>query len=142
MKYSVSNSKLKAIYRSLQNAANNGDLKLYRRCQALVGIFEVKHSFDEIALLLQISIKTVERWLKDYILNGIKSLKLVKPKGRKTKLSLDQKKELKKALNGSPSDFGYNGGCWNAAILCDLMNIFKLSETSVTLLVGILVQRA
>jgi transposase len=54
-------------------------------------------------------------------LNGYDSFKFNYSPGRRPKLSKAQKLELKQCLLLSPTEFGYDTGCWNTLIIADLI---------------------
>jgi len=62
------------------------------------------------------------KWVKDFNKYGIEGLKNKLKSGRKSRLTEEQKKEIKEIVeNNKPYDFGYNTATWNGIILMDLI---------------------
>ena len=121
MKYTASSAQKKSIKNKMISAGEKGDFKVYRRCIALLLILSDGMSFNEVADRLSISYESVRKILEMYMERGIKSLKIKPPVGRQPKLTKSQCRELCEMVGGLPTDFGYSGGCWNAAMIADLI---------------------
>jgi len=112
--------KIKELISALQKAYQLGDIHVIKRVSAMLRIHEGK-SISETAQTLGVSYQTVYNWLKDYLLKGADSFKFNYSPGRKPKMTKTQKQQLKQCLLSSPTEFGYDIGCWNALIIADLI---------------------
>ena len=126
MKYSASKNQIHAIKRKLKEFGDAGDFSGFLRAQSMLRLFCSDDSIEAIASDIGKSHECVRLWLCDFLEKGVKSLKLKLRSGRQPKLSKSQCKELKELISNSPSCAGYDGGCWNAAMICDLIEkLFK-----------------
>lgn len=121
MKYTASKKQKKAILARMHKAGENGDFKVYQKCSALILIFADGLGLLAVAERLGRSYEYVRSTIASFLLEGMRSLKIKRPIGRQPKLSKTQCLELCEMVNGLPSDFGYSGGCWNAAMIADLI---------------------
>ena len=126
MKYSASKNQIHAIKKRINEFGDAGDFTGFIRSQSLLRIFCSNHSIGTIASDIGKSYECVRLWLCGFLEKGVKSLKLKLRSGRQPKLSKSQCRELKELINNPPSCAGYEGGCWNAAMICDLIKkLFK-----------------
>jgi len=65
--------------------------------------------------------QSVRNYLHAFILDGLASLVYRKPSGRPPRLTKTQKKELCALIDGGPEEAGYDCGCWNSALIQDLI---------------------
>lgn len=72
--------------------------------------------------MVQKSTETVRRWVCSYCELGIKFLAVKGKIGRPAKLTKSQLKDLKAMLENNPGEHGYPTGCWNAALIRDLIS--------------------
>lgn len=121
MKITASKLKLRAIFATLKKAADFGDFPLLLRAQGLLLVLQEGLSFEAAAQYVKRSGECLRLWVCEYIEHGNSSLKIKLPIGRQPKLTKAQCKELKEMISGSPMNLGYSSGCWNAAIICDLI---------------------
>lgn len=117
----ISKKTLNELKEKRGNAEKVGDFWLFKRITAIIS-FSDEMSFSDIASLLEISIETVRIWVRDFIQLGIKSLVITKPKGRPSKLSKTQKKELETIIENGPEKAGYPGQCWRSPMIQDLIS--------------------
>jgi transposase len=61
------------------------------------------------------------RYINAFILRRFESLVYRRPSGRPAKLTPSQRKELAKWIDEGPEAMGYDGGCWNTALIQDLI---------------------
>lgn len=93
-----------------------GELKLVMRISCILLIIQ-QISYEKIGQALQISVKSIERWVGRYILQGVNGLKSKKAPGRPAKLSKSQKRELVEDIAKSPEQLGYQTGVWTAGLV-------------------------
>lgn len=121
MNYTASKLQINSIFKRLETSIKIGDFMTYQKCQALLMIFEFSKSIEDAATLIGKTYETLRIWLKEYLTYGLKSLQIKFPTGRQPKLSKAQCKELKEIISFPPHESGYQGGCWNAAMISDLI---------------------
>lgn len=112
------------LYKKCEHA---GDIRGLVKSHALLLYFDGFQSIAEIAKILLKSSETVRQWIHAYILNGINSIKIKWARGRKSKLSQDDRKALKEMLMNSPEKYGFLAGGWNSAMIAELIyNMFNV----------------
>jgi transposase len=121
MNITTNKSQMNALNCHMKKSINSGDFSTFQKTQALLFYFDSKLSMSEISLYIDKSYECIRLWVTDFILYGIKSLKIKRPRGRQPKLTKTQLKQLKMILSCSPIEAGYSGGCWNAAMIADLI---------------------
>ena len=80
-------------------------------------------SLVEVARLLQVSVKTVYNWLQQLIVKGLRWLQgqFYRGRGRKSKLSAEQKRALYNMIVAGPQAQGFRCGIWNTAMIAELI---------------------
>jgi len=104
----------------LHQAYAKGSLRLVKRIHALLYILEGK-AVDDVAAILGLSESTVYNYVAAFILRRFDSLVYRRPAGRPPKLTKTQRKELATLIDAGPEQAGYDCGCWNAALIQDLI---------------------
>jgi transposase len=91
---------------------------MYKIVTCLLMIQEGRH-FVTIAKQLNICCRTVYDWLKKFMIRGFSWLlgKCYKGRGRKPRLTDNQKEELYEVVVASPQACGYGRGIWNSAMI-------------------------
>ena len=113
---SISKKTLNAINKKVCYSLDVGCMRIYKKSQALLMIFdEIK--YEIIAAKLRISKDTIRCWLNDFILRGMKCFIYKTSLGRPSKLTKSQKKELKEVITDSPEATGYNSRCWGSLMI-------------------------
>ena len=99
-----------------------GDIQIYRLAQGLLWFYEGVAK-EEIANRLYVDPKTITNWLKKFMWNGIDSLAgpPYKGRGRKDKLSKEQKIELVELIKSGPEKSGFHCGIWNSAMIAEVI---------------------
>ncbi len=110
----------KALSKRLQQAYAKRQLRLIKRIHSLLFIIDGK-SPEEAADILDLSRSSVYNYLKAFLLKGMNSLKYKRPPGRPRKLTKTQRKELSQLIDNGPEAAGYDCGCWNTALIQDLI---------------------
>jgi transposase len=121
MKYTASNTQKKSLLCRITAAANSEDFSSYLRAQTIYRIVNDNLSIHEAAKFSAKTSECVRLWLAAFLEHGVRSIKIKRQLGRQPKLSKSQCREIKEIISHSPSDAGYGGGCWNAAMICDLI---------------------
>ncbi len=106
----------------LKRALTLNNLRLYKMVQGLLWVHEGK-SLGSIARLLQVNVKTVENWLKRFMVKGLGWLcgYHYQGRGRKAKLTGEQQQALRKAVEAGPEASGFDCGVWNSALIAELI---------------------
>lgn len=105
--------------RNLLAKTNDYEVK-YRLC-AVYQIALGKPS-RELEEFYHISHKQILNWVDRFEQSGLDGLKDSPDKGRKSKLSQEQKKKLRDLLKSqSPYDLGYDSEAWNGLLVLDLI---------------------
>ena len=131
---------VKALSARWQAAFRQGDLRRVRRIGALLLLAKALPASD-VAELSGVVEQTIYHWLYAFILNRFDSLQYRTSPGRPAKLSKTQKQRLSALITAGPEEAGYATGCWNCALIQDLIlrefkvlyDVFYLSELLHTL---------
>jgi transposase len=110
---------VKTLHLARQQAWRAGDLRVIRRVTALLDLRDQEAA--AVAEGLGVSETTVYRWLAAFIGQGVASLRYRTSPGRPAKLTPTQKERLKALLRAGPEAAGYPTGCWNSALIQDLI---------------------
>jgi transposase len=102
-----------------QQAFRRSDVRVIKRATALLELRG--RPVGEVAAALGLSARTVSRWLQAIILEGISGLWYRTAPGRPAKRTPTQKEQLKEKLAAGPEAAGYPTGCWNTALIQDLI---------------------
>lgn len=76
----------------------------------------------EAARKCKVHVRTLRAWLARYRENGIEGLKHKPVSGTPSKLTPEQKEELKKIVKEGPEEHGYDTGIWTASMLCQVVS--------------------
>lgn len=129
LKISISKEIMEKLRQNTAKAGVSGNIQVYRISLALVWFGEGK-SIPDIAKDLQITGRTVFNWLKAFMCKGMDWLtgSHYKGRGRKSKLTKAEKKELYNMIKAGPEANGFNCGIWNTAMIGELIvRKFKVS---------------
>ena len=110
----------KQLYRHLQQAYGQGDLKLVKRIHALLALAE-NTSVSEVAEMLNLGQQTVRDYCNAFLRKGASSLSYKRPPGRPSKLTKTQRRQLADLIKAGPQAAGYTSGCWNTPMMQDLI---------------------
>ena len=91
-----------------------------RRVLAVQRVVE-GHSPDEVADILGMSVRSVQRWVQSYRLLGLEGLMSKSVPGRPRKLTPTQEKIALRWLKDSPTEHGFDTELWTAARLAELI---------------------
>jgi transposase len=111
---------VKQVLWQLRLAWRCGDKERIRRLTALVGVAE-ERPVAELAERLGVCEETIYAWLRAFLVDRWASLRRRTSPGRPPKLSPSQKMRLKEVLTAGPEAAGYPTGCWNSALVQDLI---------------------
>ena len=119
---SFSKSNLEKLQKNLEIALALSNIRLYRLAQALLWYSEGE-SIKRIAKLIGVCEKTIITWLKTFMCKGIAWLTGLhyQGRGRKDKLTKEQKQELIKLIKAGPEANGFHCGVWNSAMIAEII---------------------
>jgi len=117
------------LYIAYHQANKQGKNHLSRVILSLILIGE-KKPLKDIARLINVTVKTLFNWMKKFMCHGMSlfSMHWFKGRGRKSKLSKTDQKELKKMIEEGSLSHGFTAGGWNTAMINELIKLkFKVS---------------
>jgi transposase len=122
---SYSKAKLDTLYDELHKANRGGNAHLARVIIALILVGEKKHTLEEIIKLVNVTGRTLFNWIKQFMCHGITwfSRHWFKGRGRKSRLTKAQRKELREMIEQGPQAHGFNCGVWNTAMINELIKL-------------------
>ena len=97
-------------------------IKLKERYQALYLMTELRNC-TKIAELIKKSRKTVQTWVKTFNEGGLEGLIPNSPPGRPSRLSQDQKDELKLDIMTHPRELGYEFSNWEGKSVAEHIHV-------------------
>jgi transposase len=120
MKITFGNKTVSGLENQIRTAQRLNNLRLYKMVRCLFLVAEDTHPSD-VARLLNISNKTVYNWKCKFLLKGFSWLcgHHYLGRGRKSKLTKKQKKELYDIIVDGPEAFGFDCGMWNAPMIAE-----------------------
>jgi len=109
------------IVRQRYLAKKRKDLESRVRLRAVLLVHEGK-TLEQVGQILEVARSTVERWIERYRHTGVTGLLVRGPyRGKKPRLSLDQKREFAIMIREGPENSGLDTGVWTAPIIADLV---------------------
>ncbi len=96
--------------------------KLKERYQALYLMIELRNC-TKVAELIKKSRRTVQTWVKTFAEGGLEGLIPNSPPGRPSRLSLDQKEELKLDILRHPRELGYEFSNWEGKSVAEHIHV-------------------
>jgi transposase len=111
---------VKQLLWQLRLAWRCGDKARIRRLTALVGVAE-ERPVAELAERLGVCEETIYAWLRAFLVDRWASFQRRTSPGRPPRLTPGQKARLKEVITAGPEAAGYPTGCWNAALVQDLI---------------------
>ena len=119
MQITLTNSTVKILNNMYSSALGHNRLLALR----IIGIFYLSEGYTcaQVATLLQVSVRAVERWRVLFVSQGATGLPPGKASGAPSKLTQQQKQELYKAIVAGPQAGGYPSACWRSPMVADLI---------------------
>lgn len=111
---------MKKLRRFIRQRAKENKLDEWRRGRAIVGYIEGRRVVD-LAVELDVTRGSVNRWLQWYEALGVGGLVTAKPHGAVPKLSDEQRRELVELVKAGPLAAGYESGVWTGPMIGDLI---------------------
>ncbi|MDM8555384.1 IS630 family transposase [Desulfococcaceae bacterium HSG7] len=122
MKLKIGKEIVKRLEKELNLAQRLNNNRLYRRVLAMLLIAKEKKA-EFIAEIINVSVRTVFRWLERFMWERFNWLSNYhyKGRGRKPKLNKVQKKKLYGIINKGPEEYGFDCGLWNSAMILEVI---------------------
>jgi len=111
---------VKELTHRLQLAWRSDAIWLLKRLSALVLLAD-QRPVPEIAARLSVSTETIYAWRAAFLVRRWDSLTRRTSRGRPPKLTTTQRMCLKDLVVAGPQAAGYDTGCWNSALIQDLI---------------------
>jgi len=111
---------VKQLVATWQRALRRGDRRVLRRVAALLLLAD-QHPVPVVAERVGVSVSTVYGWLRAFLAERWASLVYRTSPGRPPRLSKAQKQRLSALVAAGPAAAGYASGCWNSAMVQDLI---------------------
>lgn len=116
----LTNTQKKGLANQLKKAEAKGDIREAKRIMAIFALGEGQDK-NTAASILSVTVKAIQNWLNQYLLNGLRGLVSKKPPGRRPKLTKSQRRELAKLIEAGPEKAGYVGNCWHSPMIQQLI---------------------
>jgi transposase len=111
---------VKQLTHQLQAAFRQGNLRLIKRITGLLLLAD-RQSPERVAERLGVGRSTIYSWVGAFLVERWASLRYRKAPGRPAKLTATQKQRLKALISAGPEVAGYATGCWNSALIQDVI---------------------
>ena len=111
---------VKQLTAAWHRAFQRGDVRVVRRIAALLLLAD-QHPAAAVAARVGVSESTIYAWLHAFVLHQGASLVYRTPPGRPARLTKAQKQRLSALISAGPEAAGYPTGCWNSAVIQDLL---------------------
>jgi len=110
----------KKLRRFIRQRVKERKLDEWRRGRAVLGYIEGRSVVD-LAVELDVTRGSVNRWLQRYDALGIEGLVTATPPGRPPKLAVAQRNEIAALVDAGPLAAGYQSGVWTGPMIGDLI---------------------
>ena len=117
----VSKATVNELVKALQKAYKSGDARMIRRIAVLLD-FSRGEAVESIAARHGVSPSSIYEWIKKLLIEGVAGLKPEWKGGRPPKLTKNQKKALGEMIDAGPEAAGFRSGCWNSAMIQELIH--------------------
>jgi len=105
-----------ALIEALHHAYATGNLRAVKRISALLDVAK-DEAIQEVAEKYAVARQTVHRWVTEFLLEELDSLKYEKSSGRKPRLTKTQKARLKEVVKAGPQAAGFQTACWTSLLI-------------------------
>jgi transposase len=111
---------VKALFASDEN---------YRTGVKLHAILQLTRGYSSRSLeeLFDTSFKQICNWADRFDAEGVEGLRIKPGRGRHTRLTVEQREQLKVDLSKSPKEFGYSSNSWSGSLISEhIMNTCQI----------------
>lgn len=120
IRIAVSKATVNELVKALHKAYKSGDARMIQRIAVLLD-FSRGASVESIAAQHGVSASSIYEWIKKLLVEGVAGLKPRWKGGRPPKLTKKQKKALGQMIDAGPEAAGFRSGCWNSAMIQELI---------------------
>ena len=117
----ISRRSRQALERQLNTAHQFGKLHDVKCLLAILAVTDGQ-SYEQVALTLRVTAKTVHQWVRLLLVAGLTGLRRKKPTGRPPKLTKTQKQALAELLDEGPVKAGFASACWRSPMIQQLIH--------------------
>ena len=91
----------------------------YRTGVKLYAILQLTRGYSSRSLeeFFRISFKQICNWADRFDAEGVKGFSIKQGRGRRTRLTVEQREQLKTELSKSPKEFGYSSVIWSGSLI-------------------------
>ncbi len=104
-RFSISTRYRKELEQQLRTAQQLGHLRRVKYLLAMLAVMD-NQSFEQVACVLKLSVKTVHEWVRLFLCYGTKGAPRRTSPGRPPKLTKTQKQELARLIEAGPRAAG------------------------------------
>ena len=122
MKIKFNNHTIRRLEKSIQKAAELNNFRLFKIAKAFLMLANDKNIAD-IAIFFNVSERTIYNWISKFMVERFTWLLgfHYKGRGRKSKLSKNQKKKLYDIIVSGPEKADYDCGVWNSPMIAEVI---------------------
>ena len=122
MRFAIGNDTGARLKKELATAQRLGNLRLFKIVKALLLVTD-NDKIPVVAKVLNVGQRTVYDWMSHFMLNGFSWLLQhhYKGRGRKSKLTKEQKQDLYDIIVKGPEFYGFDCGIWNSAMILEVV---------------------
>src|SRR5215212_2880144 len=120
LRIAFSRATVRQLTAAWHRAFQRGEVRVVRRIAALLLLAD-QHPASVVAARVGVSESTIYAWLHAFVLHQGASLVYRTPPGRPARLTKSQKQRLYALVSAGPEAAGYPTGCWNSAVIQDLI---------------------
>lgn len=106
----------KEMTRALEAARRAGNFQMVNRILVIFALCEGVFP-EQVASMFGVSLETIEKWEKLFLVYGLKGLRSKKSSGRPPKLTKSQKHQLASIIEAGPAAAGLSGNCWRSPMI-------------------------
>lgn len=134
-RFTISPRYRQVVEKKLKVAQDLGDLREIKRLMVVLAVID-EHSFEQVAAILRLDVRTVEKYVAEFVIYGINGVPRKKPAGRPGNLKPHQKEELRYLIKDGPEKCGFSGACWRSPMIQKLIlerfgvcyNVFYIAQ--------------
>ena len=122
MRIRFSRSTQKRLESELKTAQRLNNLRFYKITKAMLMIID-KYPISTIAEILNVSIRTIFHWFSRFLVKRFSWLLgyHYRGRGRKSKLTKNQKQKLYQIVEQGPRKYGFDCGIWTSAMIAEVI---------------------
>ena len=123
------------VEKKLKVAQALGDRSQINRWMVILAVIN-RQSLQDVATILCLDLRTVEKYVAEFVFYGLKGAPRKKSSGRPGNLKPHQKDELRQLIKDGPDKCGFSGACWRSPMIQQLIldrfgvcyNVFYIAQ--------------